>query len=85
MRLSISPHGGYRRRVDPEHPAGLLGSETQPLDEDQGFPLAAWELRERPSDVMARRHRPTEVLGRNSGEDPASPDPRALGARSDAG
>ena len=69
--MQTAPNG---RRVDPEHPAGLLGSETEPLDEEQSFPLAAGEPCERTSDVMARRHGPAEIFGRNGGEDTTSPD-----------
>jgi hypothetical protein len=60
--MKAAPHG---RCVDPEHPPGLLGSQTEPLDEDQRVSLAARELRERLSDILARRHGSAGILGRD--------------------
>ena len=43
--VKAAPHG---RCVDPEHPPRLLGSQTEPLDQDQRISLAARELRAAP-------------------------------------
>ena len=69
--VETSPH---RRRVDAEHVARLLRSETEPIDEDQRFPLSSRELGDRAPNVMARSQRPAEIFPRDGGKDPASPD-----------
>jgi hypothetical protein len=68
--VETSPHG---RRVDAEHVARLLRSETKPIDQDQRFPLSSRELGDRAPNVMARGQRPAEIFRRDGGEDPASP------------
>jgi hypothetical protein len=69
--VETSPHG---RRVDAEHLARLLRSETEPIDEDQRFPLSSRELGDRAPNVMARGQRPAEIFLRDGREDSTSPD-----------
>lgn len=57
--VETSPYG---RRFDAEHVAGLLRSETEPIDEDQHLPLSAWELGDGVPNVMARGQRDTEIF-----------------------